>query len=631
MSSSNSAKTFTEKQWVAIEHERGPAEVISGPGTGKTTVLTERFARLTEKGMAWKYDILLITFTSKDAAEMRERLQLRLGEDVDKLAVFNFHQYGKRILEIEHGSQSDKAFRIYDGPAAYRVLLRAMKEVGADERVWQPEIVMEMIGDAKEKGLGPDEFLTVPDSAGQQVVAKVYYRYQELLNEAGAYEFNDLIMKTINLLETRSDLLAQIHQQHPFIMVDEWQDTSVAQYRLLRLLTGPDANLFVVGSEAQAIYEWRRAKYTRLEDQFCADFPNAKTVVLEDNFRSTTQIVLASRTLFNGHYRDVDLIARRGDGPRVVDARVGDEYAEAVYVANETRRLRDDGVRWQDMAVLYRTNAQSIPLQQEMIRQQVPHQLLQGQRLYNRREVRDMIAYLSIAQNGDEASLGQVINSPPRGLGPHSLRAIQGAELKLTWDHIYQAMLEGEKLGLRPQAVKAVTEFHDLVSDLTARNSMPPQGLMELVIEKSGYRAWLADDLEGASRLASLQDLAREAAEFDTVGEFLAAFKKKMESLAVESDEGPGVTLSTIHTVKGLEFDAVFLVGMEEGILPHVKAKTPEEEEGERRLMYVAMTRARDWLHLISARTREVNGRRRERVPSRYLDLPAGIVERKYL
>jgi DNA helicase-2/ATP-dependent DNA helicase PcrA len=622
---------FTERQLEAIEHERGPMEVMAGPGTGKTALLVERQARLIEKRLAWKYDILSLTFTRRDAAEMRERLQLRLGEDVDQLPIYTAHAYARRILKSEHAHPDDKPFRLYDPAAAFRVLRRAMSEVNLAEHVWPPRFVAGVIADAKEQGLGPEEFLTVPDSASQRAISRVYERYQALLAEAGAYDFSDLILSTARLLETGPELLAQIHEQHPFIQVDEWQDVSVGQYHLLRLLTGPQANLFVVGSESQAIYEWRRANYRRLSHDFYQDFPQARRVVLEDNFRSREPILKASRALFNGRYRDVNLIAHRGSGEPVQDVRLPTDDEEAAFVVSEARRLHDLGTPWKEMAVLYRANSQSTLLQQEFIRQQVPYNVIGQQRLYHRREIRDLLAYLSLASDGDESCLSQILNSPPRGLGPVSVRLLKGNSPSITWEHLTQALAYGEEMKLRPQAVEAINQLYDLLTDLAEkREQMTPADLIDYALEKTGYRAWLAEDLEGEVRLASLRTLQREAAEYASLSDFLSAMSEKIAADSQTFDEA-GVALSTIHSAKGLQFDAVFIVGMEEGLLPHVKA-SGGSDEGERRLAYVAMTRARDRLYLVSAGLRERDGRRVDKRPSRYLtDLPRDVVTRRRL
>ncbi len=406
---------------------------------------------------------------------------------------------------------------------------------------------------------------------------------------------------------------------------------SLGQYQLVRLLTGPEANLFVVGDDAQSIYEWRSANYKRLSEAFYADFPQAKQIVLEDNFRSTQQIIDASTALVERKHVYVRTTSHRGEGPLVQDVRVQTDRDEAVFVTNELKRLsREYGLEWKDMAVLMRTNAQSVPFQQEMLLQGIPHTLLQGQRLYARREVRDMLAYLSVAHDGDEAYLAQIINSPPRGLGPNALRVIKGASLQLTWNHIFTAMNDGEALGLRQNAVDSLKAFYDFLMDLTARTSTDkPDDLIDYIVEAGGYRKWLQSDLEDQSKASYIDVLKQEASEYGSVGEFLEAIRQKInQNEVVEGDNG--VVLSTIHTVKGLEFSAVFVVGMEEGLLPHKKAAKGSTEEGERRLAFVAFTRAVDHLYLVSSRRRCLYGRWVEHRPSRYLfDLPPALVEVK--
>lgn len=624
---------FTARQREAVEHEHGTVEVLAGPGTGKTRILVERMARLIEKQLAWKYDILCLTFTQKDAAELRERIQLRLGEDVDKLPIYTLHGFGRNLLASERDS-TDKPFRVFDPEASFRLIQRAMQDLQVSETIWSPRFVAELIAETKERSVCPEEFLTIPDSVNQQAVARVYARYQELLTEQGGYDLSDLIMATTRLLESRPELVAQIHQQHSFIQIDEWQDVSLGQYRLIRLLTGPPANLFVVGSEAQAIYEWRQANYKRLSESFYTDFPDAHLIILEENFRSRRQIVETSKAIFLGgtNYRDIHLAATRGEGERVQDLRVPTGVDEAVFVISETKRLHDEGgVPWREIAVLFRTNRQSRAFEQECLFQQVPYILLQGQRLYNRREIQDMLIYLDVVHSGSDARLASIINSPPRGLGPNTVRAIKGNSLAITWDHIFEALNSGESKGLRPKAVESLASFYDLLMDFTAHSGDRPAALIDYIFEKSGYRAWVAQDLESEAKIASIEALKADAAEYESVGEFLEAVSKKT-SLEHEdyADDGDGVILSTIHTVKGLQFDVVFIVGMEEGLLPHGKA-VASDEEGERRLAYVAMTRARDLLYLVSAAARERNGRAVGSRPSRYLDLPPEFINRRRL
>lgn len=621
---------FTPRQLEAIEHERGPMEVLAGHGTGKTALLTERNARLIEKRLAWKYDILQLTFTRRAAVQMRERLQLRLSEDVDNLPIYTIHALCRVILQGEFDADKDKPFRVYDPVAAFRVLRRAMADAGAPENVWNPAFVAQVISDAKEWGIGPAEFVTVPDSVSQQVIARVYRCYQELLAEENGFDFDDLIFAAANLLESKPELLARLHEQHRFIQVDEWQDSSVGQYRLIRLLTGPEANLFVVGSESQSIYEWRQANYSRLAQFFCEDFPQARKIVLEDNFRSTNQIVNAARALFNGRYHDVDLVAHRGPGEPVQDVRLLDEYSEAAFVAAEAHRLHEAGIPWREMALLYRTRGQGALFEQEFLRHSIPYVLTQGQRLYYRREVGDVLAYLAVAESGDEAALTQIVNTPPRGLGPVSVRAIKGMHPYITWDQLFKVMTDGQSMKLRPKAIEAVSRLYDLLMDLESRcKEAAPAEFIDYVIEKSGYRAWLLEEFDGEERLASIRDLQREAAEHHATPEFLAAIKAKLAAEAERPDDS-GVTLSTIHSVKGLQFRVVFVAGIEEGLLPHAKSSEGgSDEEGERRLAHVAMTRAQDSLYLVSAQSRERGGHRIDTRPSRYLfDLPRDAVVR---
>lgn len=624
-------RAFTERQREAIEHEHGPTEVLAGHGTGKTEILTERHARLIEKRLAWKYDILSITFTRRAAAQMRERIQLRLGEDVDKLPITNIHSFAWRILSNEP-STSEKPRRILDPSAAFKVLRQAMADVKVREEAWNPRFVAALIAEAKEQGLSPQEFLTVPDSSGQQAIARVYARYQALLAENNTYDFSDLILQTARLLETNHELLAQLHEQHRFIQVDEFQDISLGQYQLIKLLTGLEANLFVVGSESQAIYEWRSANYKRLSENFYTDFPQSRQVALVDNFRSREPILKAAWALFNGRYRDADLIAHRGPGEKVEDVRLPNEFDEAAFVVREAAQLHaTDEIAWNNIAVIYRTNSQSAVIEREFMRQSVPYTLVQGQRLYQRREVRDIIAYLSLANGGDdESALTQIINSPPRGLGPVSVQTLKGDSTYITWDSLFQAITNGKEMKLRPKAIEAINHLYDVLMELEVKaKELSPANLIGYLLDVTGYRKWLLEDLEGETRLDSIRDLQHEASDYASLDDFLAAVRERIAAEA-EHPEGEGVLLGTIHSVKGLQFDVVFVVGVEEGLLPHTRSEWSDAVEAERRLAHVAMTRARERLYLVSTKSRERHGRRIYPRPSRFLaTLPREVVIRR--
>ncbi|MCC6189084.1 MAG: ATP-binding domain-containing protein [Anaerolineales bacterium] len=376
----------------------------------------------------------------------------------------------------------------------------------------------------------------------------------------------------------------------------------------------------MAASAAQAIYEWRHAHYPRLSAQFRADFPDAPLVCLQDNFRSTQPIVAAAGALFRpGQYPDVNLTARRGAGELIRDVRLPSEYDEAAFVAGEAQRLAQGGTPLNEMAVLFRANRQSALLEYAFMRQRVPYVLPGRQRLYHRREVREVLAYLALATTGDEAALDQVINIPPRGLGPVAVRLLCGEQGRITWTQLVKAMSEPDALGLRLSAVQAIEQFWDMAQALRkAAGGQPPAELIDRVLEDTGYRAWLAAELDGPLRLNSILELRREAEGYPDTARFLAAIQAQIEADLERADD-EGVTFLTIHAAKGLQFKVVFVVGLEEGLLPAAKAVDGAGETGERRLAHVAFSRARDLLYLVSARSRELGGRRVYPRPRRYL------------
>lgn len=591
---------------------------MAGHGAGKTTILLERYACLVRERVAWPYEVILLTFTRRAATEMRERLQLMLGEDVDDLPIFTIHSFAKSVLASAAGRHSP--LKVYDPNQAFKALRRAMENASLPETVWPPGFVADLIADAKERGVNAEEFVTVPDSPAQQAIGRVYARYQELLQQHRAHDFSDLVMGAHRMLQSQPSLLEQLQMRCRFVMVDEWPDTSLGQYQFIRQVVGPSKNLFVVGSEAQSIYEWRAANYARLAEQFHKDFPEAKRLVLRQNFRSTEQIVRSAAAVFSHRrYSDVELVATRGPGEPIRDVRVQNEHEEAAFVAAEATRLARSGIPWNEMAVLYRINRQSALLEHEFMHRQIPYVLPQKQRLYHRREVRDILAYLSLTQAQDETALRQIINSPPRSIGPVSLRALMGNNLTLNWQRFIESSECGQKMGLKPQAIERLRSLRQVLDDLNVQaRDTPPALLIDHILERTGYQAWLLDELDGEARLNSIRALQREAEGYHTTAEFLAVMQSRINA-DLERPDDEGITLLTIHSAKGLQFRVVFVVGMEEGLLPHARSIESGAEAGERRLAHVAISRARDLLYLVSAQSREHNGRRVYPRPSRYL------------
>jgi len=621
-------------QQAVVEHEQGPLVVLAGPGTGKTRVLTCRVARLAEKGLASPRDVLAVTFTRKAAAEMRERVQLLLGYDVNELNISTIHSLAYRILHsgqvLLTQAQGKKRLHVLEPGEAFGVLKRAALETGLTPNRWDPEMLFGEIQRAKDRLVGPDEYVRVPGSYFEEHVARAYRRYQQILEEEGKLDLADLIWKAVRLLRNNPALLAHLRALSPYVVVDEFQDTSMGQYELLRLLAEQSRNLFVVASPAQALYGWRGAHVDRLLTHVHHDFPEVREVTLESNYRSTGTIVRASREVVDGRYRDAALVPVREQGDLVVVARLPTPDDEAAFVAAETSHLHEDGMPWNEMAVLYRTHRQAYVLEKCLAQAGVPYTLGEGRRLYQREEVTQVLAYLRLAQDPDAlGALDTVVNVPPRGIGPNSLRRIKQGRVHLTAELLAQAIAEGLNWGLREQVVEAVYELHCLITQvLPQKADLPPAELIQFVLDATGFVEWLRQEFDGQRRLAGIHQLQEDTAEFPHLADFLDYARERTDGFF---ESGRGVQLSTIHAAKGLEFDAVLVVGLEEGMLPHARAlKTARDPAEERRLCYVAMTRARDRLYMLCSRTRATDGRAQPRRPSRYFgDLPRSLLEQR--
>ena len=616
----------------AIEHVQGPLVVRAPHGTGKTELTILRYCHLVQHQLAHPLEIMLITFGRKAAAEMRDRLQLRLDHDIEHLPVTTYHAAARSILAMRAAAEKG-VLRICDPPTSFRMVEQIMRDVNLAAAVWPPRMVYDLIMDAKERGRSPEDLLTVPDSPSLLKLAEVYYRYEALLAERQSSDFPGLILGAHKVLREDAELLDALSERYRFIIVDEWQDSSPGQYAFLRLLALSHRNFMVVGAgEPQSIYEWRRADFRELDRSFREDFPDAPPeadIVLTDNLRSSTEIVKAAGAVFCGQYPELNLVAQRGPGEKVRDVRLPDEQAEAGFVADEAQQLARQGAAWSDMAVLYRTNEQSLLLERQLTAHHIPYVLKGRQRLYHRREVRDILAYLTLSQGEAASALGQIVNTPTRGIGPVSLRKIRGDQAVVTEPRLALAVSRAKELGLGARAVEGIQQLQALLAGLRARKTSRPAELIAQVVEATGYGGWLQAELDGETQLQSLRLLSREAEEYGSTPEFLAAIQAHIAE-DMERPEDEGLTLLTIHAAKGLQFPVVFVAGMEEGLLPYSKAIQQGTETAERRLAHVAMSRARDRLYLLSARSRaDHTGRRSYPRPSRYLGmLPKEIVDR---
>src|SRR6476660_4764556 len=628
----------------AVLTTEGPLLVIAGAGSGKTRVLTYRVAHLINAVGAKPSEILAITFTNKAAGEMRERLQRLLGRTGQGLWILTFHAACGRILRREAerlGYRSN--FTIYDQADQIRLVKQCLEELERDPKRFTPRGIHNQISHAKNRLISPDEYSNQVQSFYDQTVADVYQLYQRRLFTSNAVDFDDLLMLTVDVLERFPDAREKWQKAFRYILVDEYQDTNHAQYRLLQLLAEKHRNLMAVGDPDQSIYAFRGADITNILD-FERDFPGTRTIALEQNYRSTNSILDAANAVItnNRERKPKELWSDLGDGEPVRVVEVEDEHAEARFVAAGIASLVEQGFAGDEIAIFYRTNAQSRVLEDVLVRQGVAYQVIGGPRFYERAEVKDLVAYLQVLDNPyDAVSLLRIANKPRRGIGDSTLARLQTwadqREISL-WDATAEAEMAG--VGAAPQ--KALKAFRATIESLmSAAMELEVPELIEEVLLRSGYIQSLEAErtIEADGRIENLQELVSVAREWreqtetedKTLSSFLQEISLYSDQDAIRGD-GSLVTLMTLHNAKGLEFRAVYLIGMEEGIFPHSRSIEEQGIEEERRLCYVGMTRAKERLTLLHASSRMLFGGRSHNLPSRFLDeVPERHVERERL
>ncbi len=629
------------EQLEAVLHRDGPLLVFAGAGSGKTRVITYRIANLIYTHGVAPSQILAVTFTNKAADEMKERLQRLLDMDIRGLWIGTFHAICARILR-ESGRAIDipPNFLVYDENDQLDLIRQVLSELDLDEKQFNPRSIRNAISRAKERLLSPEQYVARAVDYFERIVASVYPRYQQALQAANALDFDDLLLMVIRLFSEQPRVLERYQQQFRYILVDEYQDVNYAQYVLVRMLASEHRNLCVVGDDDQSIYRFRGAE-PELILRFEQDFPDAKVVKLERNYRSTQPILDAAvRIVSQNRVRAPKrLWTERTDGIPVTLTPVSDEEEEARLIAEYIqRRVYQGQRRYGDFAILYRTNAQSRVFEERFLRERIPHRIVGALRFYDRKEVKDLLAYLRLVVNPDDTvSLRRIINTPPRKIGQQTLLAIQlHAAGRLVSP--YRAMQDPDLLQLMPaQAVKAIQSFVTLIESLRAVAEREPlSALMKQIIERTGYLTWLEErrDAESVDRAANVRELLNEVQRFEdemlaTSGDASPMAYLQHVALATDADtlgeRGNQVLLMTLHTAKGLEFPVVFLVGLENGLLPHALCETPADIEEERRLCYVGMTRAMDELHLTFAQSRRYYGSRRWSEPSSFLRALKGL------
>jgi DNA helicase-2/ATP-dependent DNA helicase PcrA len=626
----------------AVLETEGPLLVIAGAGSGKTRVLTHRVAHLIGACGVKPNEILAITFTNKAANEMRERLEDLLGPTARRLWILTFHAACGRILRREAPRLGYRTnFTIYDQADQIRLTKACLEELERDPKRFVPRGIHSQISAAKNNLVGPEEYKSRVASFYDQTVADVYELYQRRLFTSNAVDFDDLLYLTVDVLERFPEALERWRKAFRYVLVDEYQDTNHAQYRLLQLLAGEHRNLFAVGDPDQSIYAFRGADIRNILE-FERDFPGTRTIPLEQNYRSTNTILRAANEVIanNRERKPKNLFSELGEGEPVRVYEVEDEHAEARFVAAEIAGLGEEGFNGSEIAVFYRTNAQSRVLEDILVRQGIAYQVVGGPRFYERAEVKDLIAYLQVIDNPyDAVSLQRITNRPRRGIGDSSVARLQ-TYADAHGISLWEALEHGEEAGVGAAPLKAVNAFRTLLQSLMAGAlELDVPDLIERVLEGSGYLTSLEAErtIESQGRIENLQELVGVAREYqETASEpNLSSFLQEI-SLYSDQDamrgEGSLVTLMTLHNAKGLEFRAVFMIGMEEGIFPHSRSLEENTLEEERRLAYVGMTRAEERLALTHASARSLWGSRSYNLPSRFLDeLPDEGVERERL
>ena len=717
---------LNDRQREAVTHAGSPLLILAGAGSGKTRVLTHRIAYLLATGRARAGEILAITFTNKAAAEMRERAGALVGDDARRMWVSTFHSACVRLLRYEHEAAGlSSSFTIYDAQDSQRLIQMVLKAQDVDIKRFTPKMVAARISDAKNELIGPARYAqTAGKDPVSRIVADAYVEYDKRMRASNALDFDDLIMRTVELLRDNPLIAEHYHRRFRHILVDEYQDTNHAQYVLVRALVGDGsdgvtpAELTVVGDSDQSIYAFRGATIRNIEE-FERDFTGARTILLEQNYRSTQNILSAANAVIarNTGRRAKNLWTASGDGALITLDAADSEHDEARFVVGEIDRLADSGVEWGDIAVFYRTNAQSRALEELLVRQGIPYRVVGGTRFYERREIKDALAYLQVISNPDDTvAARRILNVPKRGIGAKAEEAIAahaahygisfGAALRHLWLRAGCPAGEGEGIdldalarsaspdeasaessaspslgetagkdpvagetagesgsaaesaaapasspvssenapevmGITPRAAKSAAAFWGLIETLRAAEARGASqaDILEEVLDHTGYLAELrrSEDPQDASRVENLAELHSVAGAFaaDAPGGTLADFLERVALVAdsdqvpAEGERGGQVTLMTVHTAKGLEFPVVFVTGMEDGTFPHQRSLGDEGElEEERRLAYVAITRARERLYLTRAAVRSAWGTPQEMPPSRFLDdIPAELLD----
>ncbi len=627
----------------AVEAIEGPVLILAGPGSGKTRVIAHRVAYLIKAFGIRPYHILAVTFTNKAAREMKERIYHLLGGSVEELTLGTFHSICARILRREGSHINiDPRFVIYDEDDQLSLTRRSLEELDLDPKRYSPRIFLSAISAAKSRLWEPEDYVKLTPTYFGELVGRVYLRYQELLAESRALDFDDLLVKAVYLFRHCPEVLSKYQSRYHHVLIDEFQDTNIAQYMLAKQLAGRYRNICVVGDPDQSIYSWRFADLRNILS-FQQDYPDAKVVFLEQNYRSTKTILQVADHIIapNRQRLEKRLWTENDVGLPIAVAETYTEQEEAHFVVSEVEKLTSQGpYRPMDCAVMYRTNAQSRAIEEAFLRYGMPYKLVGGVRFYERREVKDIIAYLKLIHNPyDSVSLSRIINVPRRGIGPRTLEELsrwakaRSLPLYTALQMVADEGAKDEKPRFHPGTARALTNFLTMLNRLMAKSEeLDTVELFDLVIKSSGYREYVLEAPDGEERWENILELRTVASDHRHLapGEGLSSFLEGVTLVSdVDSYDGKvdAVTLITLHAAKGLEFPVVFIVGMEDGLLPHRRSLDDADQlEEERRLCYVGITRAKERVYLLRAFRRSFMGSGAPTIPSRFLlDIPSPL------
>ncbi|NLY71789.1 MAG: DNA helicase PcrA [Clostridiales bacterium] len=631
-------------QQKAVTHKDGPLLILAGAGSGKTSTMTHRIAYLIQEEGVSPYQILAVTFTNKAAREMRERVEDLIGA-CENIWILTFHSACLRILRMYADRIGyDKNFVIYDPTDQKTLINSCMKELNINSKEYQPSYVLSIISDCKEKDISPEEFeAESSNNFKYKVIAQLYKSYEKKLRANNAMDFDDLILKTVHLFEKDKEVLQHFQNRFRYIMVDEYQDTNHMQYRFIKMLAQAHNNICVVGDDDQCIYEWRGADITNILN-FEKDFRNSKVVKLEQNYRSHANILAAAHSVIknNKGRKPKKLWTDKEEGDKIQYFRADDDKEEARFIAVEIERLKAKGRKYSDFAILYRTNVQSRPFEEAFTRRGIPYRVLAGFRYYDRKEVKDLLAYMRLVQNpSDNLSLERIINEPKRGIGPKTIEKIR-ALASLKNSSLFEVLADRDVImGLPKNAAEKVWDMVELITQLSSeKDNLRVSDIYDSLLVRTGYLKALEEQktIEAEGRIENLlefksiiYDYEKEKQDNNEMG----SLEEFMESIALmaevdnHDESEDAVVLMTLHSAKGLEFPVVFIPGMEEGLFPSWRAKQkPDGIEEERRLCYVGMTRAMERLYLTSAVYRTMYGRTDYTLESTFLhELDKSLVE----